>query len=132
MTNWTTNMWGYLFRGLHIHCEVICQIVLQNPNQSQFNTFIQWKLQFSFFHQSIKVGKNSMEDNKWWKVWMLGSVRTWRQWYTLSTFFVIRNDKKKWVAWPSMIPFTLDDKQIMSLSSRTNLPLDLISYYSSE
>ena len=28
-----------------------------------------------------------------------------------SIFFVVRNEKKKWVAWSPMIPFTLDDKK---------------------
>ena len=39
-----------------------------------------------------------------------------------SIFFVVRNDKKKWVAWLPMIPFTLDDKKIMSLLSGVKWP----------
>ena len=35
----------------------------------------------------------------------------------------IPDDKKKWVAWLPMIPFTLDDKKITSLSLSVNEPL---------
>ena len=38
----------------------------------------------------------------------------------LCTLFVVRSEKKKWVAWLPMIPFTLDDK-IMSPSSANGL-----------
>ena len=37
--------------------------------------------------------------------------------------FVVSNDKMKWVAWLPMIPFTPDDKKIVSLSSSANGPL---------
>ena len=40
----------------------------------------------------------------------------------LSIFFVVRSEKKKWVAWLPMILFTLDDKKIISLSSSANGP----------
>ena len=40
----------------------------------------------------------------------------------LSIFLAVRNGKKKWVAWLPMIPFTLDDRKIMSLLSSVKGP----------
>ena len=40
----------------------------------------------------------------------------------LSTFFVVSNDKMKWVAQLPMITFAHDDKKIVSLSSSANGP----------
>ena len=71
----------------------------------------------------LKMDQRKYELNNWkfqFKIWasfVLDDDDT-----LLCTFFVVRNDKKKW-AWLSMMRFTLDDKKIMSFSSSVKGPL---------